>query len=345
MKPTGWLLAVLALVGCSRQEKYVQTSFQRPQTECMVKMTPVKHQGRSELCWIYAMLATIESEHLMQGDSVNLSADYVARQVLEEQALASYLTAGRHKGSVRGMSSRLLNLISRHGVTHRDAYHVDHKVNWRVLMRKVERLAVQSANRREGTMQMMDNVRNLLDRELRPEVRYVFMLGAEYTPQEFARSVCRDNEYAALTSFTHHPFGQSFVLEVTDNIERDAFMNVPLDTLHRYIDHALQSGHPVCWEGDISEPKFSFRQGVALMQDDRQQVTQQSRQLGFESFATTDDHCMELVGIARSAKGKRLYICKNSWGKNNPFGGLMYMSESYLRAKTIAVWIPRQALP
>ena len=129
-----------------------------------------------------------------------------------------------------------------------------------------------------------------------------------------------------------------------DNFEHDAFLNVPLDTLQQYIDQALRNGHPVCWEGDISEPKFSFKQGIALMQNDRETVTQQSRQQAFETFATTDDHCMELVGIARSKKGKRLYICKNSWGTKNPFGGLMYMSESYLRAKTVAVWIPRQAL-
>lgn len=47
--------------------------------EVMNKITPVKDQGNSSLCWVYAMLATIESECLMKGDSVNLSAAYVAR--------------------------------------------------------------------------------------------------------------------------------------------------------------------------------------------------------------------------------------------------------------------------
>ena len=28
---------------------------------------------------------------------------------------------------------------------------------------------------------------------------------------------------------------------------------------------------------------------------------------------------------------------KNSWGKDNPYGGLMYMSEEYLKLKTVAV--------
>ena len=44
-------------------------------------MTPVKNQGKSELCWAYAMLATIETEHLLRGDSVNLSPQYLGRML------------------------------------------------------------------------------------------------------------------------------------------------------------------------------------------------------------------------------------------------------------------------
>ena len=31
---------------------------------------------------------------------------------------------------------------------------------------------------------------------------------------------------------------------------------------------------------------------------------------------------------------------KNSWGTGNPYGGLVYMAESYLRLKTVAVVMP-----
>lgn len=40
------------------------------------------------------MLATIETEHIMMGDSVNLSADYVARNFLSEQARCHFLSSG-----------------------------------------------------------------------------------------------------------------------------------------------------------------------------------------------------------------------------------------------------------
>ena len=66
-------------------------------------------------------------------------------------------------------------------------------------------------------------------------------------------------------------------------------------------------------------------------------MTQDERQRAFESFSVTDDHCMELVGIARDAAGRRWFICKNSWGTDNPYGGFMYMSYNYARLNTVAV--------
>ena len=95
----------------------------------------------------------------------------------------------------------------------------------------------------------------------------------------------------------------------------------------------------------MSEPGFSFARGVATLPDGTP-TTQAHRQEAFERFLTTDDHCMAVVGLARNARGRRFFIMKNSWGTNNPYGGLMYVSEDYVRLKTVAVAVPRdQGLP
>ena len=80
------------------------------------------------------------------------------------------------------------------------------------------------------------------------------MYGAEYTPGEFARSVCSPGAYVGLTSFTHHPFYTRFALEVPDNTEHNEFYNVPIDTLMATIERAVRTGHGVCWEGDNAFP-------------------------------------------------------------------------------------------
>ncbi len=317
--------------------------------EVRLKTTPVKRQGHSGLCWAYAMLATIETEHLMQGDSVNLSVDFVARHFLKEQTMA--FRRGNDI-STRGIAPMLIRLIQVYGLTHYDAYHLrgdddEHRLNYNVLCNKLEHLA-RFNQRSLSTLEK--KAEELLDEKIGPVPRYVFMLGAEYTALEFAHSVCRKDEYESITSFTHHPFNQYFPLEVADNYYRDTYLNLPLDTMMMRIDNALRQGHPVCWEGDISEPLFSFAKGMAMLQDEHQPVTQKYRQQSFELGKTTDDHCMEIVGIAwkRESRGaadgsprQKYYIMKNSWGDGNPYGGFMYVSENYVRLKTIGIVLPR----
>ena len=337
-------LALFLLVGCAKQagQKFPTHRFT---DEVRLRTTPVKDQGRSSLCWVYAMLATIETEHLMQGDSVNLSPDYVARMYLMEQVKQRLLTRSGKTASVnnsvaittRGMAGMLIDLIQTYGIHRFDAYHKRNGAGYDVIERKLSQ-AVLSAQTGDLATKI-NRIEALLDDEIGTIPQQVFLYRATYTPQEFARSVCKDNEYLALTSFTHHPFGTYFPLEVPDNYFHNTFLNVPIDTLMHRIEQSIRSGHPVCWEGDTSEDGFSFAEGVAKLENDNEKPTQAQRQKAFETYRTTDDHCMEIVGIAHDKAGNKYFCCKNSWGKNNRFGGFMYLSYNYVRLKTIAVYI------
>ena len=299
--------------------------------ETLLGYTPVKHQGSSPLCWAYAMLATIETEHIQMGDSVNLSVDYVARHLLAEQARQHFLSGGYDSITLRGTAPLLLRLISEYGVMPYDSYNAP-SLNYKALARRLQTMSETS----HDLSQLSTRAQRLFDERIGYMPKNVYMLGAEYTPQQFAHSVYMLGEYTALTSFTHHPFDQTFAIEVPDNYSDELFYNVPIDVMMRRIEMSLRAGHPVCWEGDVSEPGFSFERGIAELPDDIP-CTQQQRQKAFETRRTTDDHCMCLIGIAHDNKGRRYYIAKNSYGTKNPYGGLMYLSENYVRMKTVAV--------
>ena len=313
--------------------------------ETMNRMTPVKDQGRSPLCWAYAMLAVIECDRLALGDSVNLSAACVAHTALMDEAERRYLTRGARDMSLRGMAPMLTDEIMRNGVLPYDAYRSEENIY--VAVRRAQRAVDEAVARRTGVGRMRKKLDTVLDGAIGPMPRRVYMYGAEYTPQEFARSVCRAGDYVALTSFTHKPYYEDIVLDVPDNRRNCTFMNLPLDEMMRRVDEALLSGHSVCWEGDTSERGFMWKRGVARLNDEKTRVTQASRQREFETFRTTDDHCMAVVGTARDSHGHRYYVCKNSWGTGNIFGGLLLMSENYMRMKTVCVVIkkPTPALP
>ena len=328
MKKTVFLfLSFLVLISCGKQRGKVNVSEEKFTVELRLPTTPVKDQGTSSLCWVYAMLATLETEHIMRGDSVNLSPDYVARMYLSEQAshrclLPNKVVQKEADITTRGMCTMALDLIQTYGLQHYDAYHRRLNMDYNVLCRKLD---------------YGNDTEKLLDKYIGPLPNQVFMLGALYTPLEFAHSVCTDDEYIALTSFTHHPYGQRFPLEVPDNYFHDTFLNVPLDTMMNRIVQSLRAGHPVCWEGDTSEPGFLFGNGFAVLKHEDKKVTAERRQASFEAHRTTDDHVMEIVGLAHDQHGRRFFLCKNSWGTANRYHGFMFLSENYVRMKTIAV--------
>ena len=328
MKKTVFLfLSFLVLISCGKQRGKVNVSEEKFTVELRLPTTPVKDQGSSSLCWVYAMLATLETEHIMRGDSINLSPDYVARMYLSEQAdrhrlLPNKVAKNMPSITTRGMCTMALDLIQTYGLQHYDAYRHKLDMDYNVLCRKLD---------------YGNDTEKLLDKYIGPLPNQVFMLGALYTPLEFAHSVCTDDEYVALTSFTHHPYGQRFPLEVPDNYFHNTFLNVPLDTMMNRIVQSLRAGHPVCWEGDISEPGFLFGDGFAVLKYEDKKMTAERRQAAFEAHRTTDDHVMEIVGLAHDQHGRRFFLCKNSWGTANRYHGFMFLSENYVRMKTIAV--------
>lgn len=242
--------ALLLTTGCSQEppKHYVH--------EVINAMTPVKNQGKSQLCWAYAMLATIETEHLRWGDSVNLSPAYIAQMMRQEPNVPE---------SGRGMGATLLTLIHKYGIVGYDA--------------------MRTANA--------------------PAPQFVFMLGAEYTPHEFARSVCAPGEYLALTSDSHKPYYEEVDINVPDNWLCNRFLNIPMDSLLNKTIRAVRRHHGVCWE--------------------------------------SRHHAMAIVGIAHDDSGEKFFVMKNSWGTNGPYRGLAYLSFSDFRSQTLAVEMTREA--
>lgn len=202
-------LAALLLASCGYQKK-PEAAAPSPQgagkdnlplNAQLIGSTPIKNQGKSELCWAYGMLATIESEHIMKGDSVNLSVAYVARMMLQEKALEYYFAQGKKPISMRGMASMLIHYIDKYGAQPYDSYEDPKDVNYKILCRKVEKICDGAIAQKSGIEKLKDELNNLFDREIGyMPAKQVHMLGAEYTPLEFAHSVCYPEEYVSLTS-------------------------------------------------------------------------------------------------------------------------------------------------
>jgi bleomycin hydrolase len=178
-----------------------------------------------------------------------------------------------------------------------------------------------------------------------------------YTPKSFADDVLHfdANDYVNLTSFTHHPFYSSFILEVPDNFSNGYFYNVTLSELISLTKHAVQTGYSLMWDADVSNSMFRQSEGFALQLVDEKKKSigpddpeikydQSLRQKLFANLTTQDDHLMHLVGIEQSEGGKDFFLVKNSWGAVGPFDGYIHVSEAYFAINTISLVVPKVAL-
>ena len=65
----------------------------------------------------------------------------------------------------------------------------------------------------------------------------------------------------------------------------------------------------------------------------------------FDEKSSTDDHGMHLYGCAKDQNGTKYYLIKNSWGVTGAYDGVWYMSENFVKAKTLNFVVNKKALP
>lgn len=219
----------------------------------------------------------------------------------------------------------------------------------------------------------------LLDAYFGPMPERFTYEGKEYTPETFAASLPIEfDNYIDITSFTHHPFYEPFIIEVPDNWMWGQAYNLPLDEMMQVIDHALDEGYTVSWGTDVSEKGFSRTKGIGIVPEadlesmsgteaekwgkltDREKeaalykfdkpgkeltITQELRQTAFDNFETTDDHGMVIVGTAKDQAGNSYYKVQNSWNTVPPYDGFWYFSRPFVAYKTTSIMVNKQALP
>lgn len=319
--------------------------------------TSIKSQANTGTCWSFATASFIESELMRQGKGEHdLSEMYVVRNIYKDKARNYLLRQGKANFSQGSLSHDLINIIKQGGVMPESIYsgllegekahnHSEMEAGLKGFLDGV--LSTKKLSKKWPMA--MDAILDTYIGEAPEEFEYK---GKQYTPQSLAQSLSiNPADYVSLTSFTHHPFGESFVLEIPDNYSNGRFMNIPIEDLMETIDKALAEGYSVAWDGDVSEKGFDAKQGIAVLPakparkdlfkkpGEEIEVTQEDRQSNFESYSTTDDHLMHIIGSAEDQEGNEYYIIKNSWGKISPYRGRLYMSKAYAAMKTVAIMV------
>ncbi len=363
-------IALCSVALLSAQIKDVSSAPYNFKVTTILPSTPVKNQAVTGTCWSFTVKSFFESELLRKGKGEhNLSEMFSVRYNYINRVNDNYLKLGKGNLAEGSLNLMALNVMDSYGMVPEEVYtgiNYDSKThNHRELNSFINAIAQVPIDLKTKSPEYTKLLNSLLDIYLGPVPDSFSYRGKVYTPKSFFKELdLKTEDYLHLTSFSHHPFYSNFVLEIPDNWNSGRFHNLPLDEFVRVIDYALENGHTVSWGGDMSEKCYSDEMGIAInatkeelaSEEGRklsfsrvykeEPVTQESRQQGFETFVTTDDHLMHLIGKGVDSQGTVYYIVKNSWKPEiNRFGGYNFLSLNYVKAKTVYLMVHKDAIP
>ena len=348
-------------------------------------ITSVKNQASTGTCWSFSGVALLESELIrMNKGEFDLSDMYIVRKNYEDKAKKIARLHGSINFSQGGSFADVVETINDFGILPEEAYEGlsygaethDHSELEKVLAGYMNGI-IESRNL---TPVWFNGFNAILDNYL-GEVPATFIYdGEEFTPHSFAEYLeLNQDDYVSLTSFTHHPFYKAFPIEVPDNWRWALSYNLPIDEFMEVMETAVMNGYTIAWASDVSEAGFS-RLGIAVVPDEsspmnagsdqehwlgqstrerdaslrsrvgidilaEKSITQEMRQKAFDNYETTDDHGMQIYGIASDQNGNKYFMVKNSWGDTGPYDGLWYASFPFVKYKTLSIVLHKGAIP
>jgi bleomycin hydrolase len=351
-----------------------------------VKITPIKNQHRSGTCWSFSGLAFLESEMLRMGKpEMDLSEMFVVRNAYADKAVKYVRFHGSLNFGGGGSFYDVVETVRKYGIVPEEAYkgleygeemHVHGEFD--AVTKAYVDAIIGNPNKKISTA-WKAGYDGILDAYMGKLPQSFDFQGKTYNPTTFASSLGLNlNDYVYVSSYTHHPFYQKFVLEVPDNWAFGDMYNLPLDEFIQIFDNAINTGYSVAWASDVSEKGFAYKHGIAIVPEANvkemnnsekskwtdlsqkekdemlykfdkpgieKNITQEDRQKAFDNYLTTDDHGMLIYGIATDQNGNKYYMVKNSWGTTDKYKGVFYASEAFVKYKTLSILVHKNAIP
>lgn len=331
----------------------------------IVTATPVKNQANTGTCWCFSTTSLVESECMKTGGpELDLSEMFTVRNIYIEKAKNYVLRQGHAQFGEGGLGHDEIRAVATYGAIPESIYsglqNGAAKHNHQKMADSLQRYLNNILKARPLPDNWMDGYVKILDDNLGAPPAQFNYGGRQYTPQTFAKEVVKFNadDYVNLTSFTHHPYYESFILEAPDNFSNGYYYNLPLTELIDVVKNAVNKGYTVMWDADVSNKGFLQEKGFALNLSDSMkyntdalnpdvseaQYNSAVRQQLYENLTTEDDHLMHIVGTEKTKAGKTFFVVKNSWGEVGPYKGYINVSEAYFAINTVSLVVPKAAL-
>jgi bleomycin hydrolase len=309
-------------------------------------------QGNTGTCWCYAGISLMESEIYRQtGQQLKLSEMYIVYWEYVERA--EYFV--EHRGDMyfgQGSETNAVpKIMKKHGLLPAGQYagklkgqrFDDHSKMSKEIKSYLQYVKENNLWDKDA---VVSNVKSILNFYMTEPPTVVKVQEKEMSPKEYMVEVTKLNpdDYFCFMSTMSKTYNQKGELEEPDNWwHDDSYYNLKLDDFISVLTSALEQGYTVSICGDVSEPGYDRYEEVGIIPDfdiPQKYINQDSREFRINNGASTDDHCIHLVGYTKK-DGHTWFMIKDSSSSafDGPNKGYRFIREDYARLKILAVMV------
>jgi bleomycin hydrolase len=346
--------------------------------------TSVKDQNKSGTCWSFSAISFLESELLRKGKGeYDLSDMFPVYDCFLRKADKYVRLHGKCAFPFGGASSDVFDVLRGRGMMPESAFnglnYGKDKHEHNELNNTLKGFLDAVIKGKEITIVWKKAYTAILNTYLGEVPQQFIENGKTYTSESYTKMLgLNADDYVILTSFTHHPFYTMYEKDVPDNWNHGMVYNIPLDEITQIAQSSIDKGYTFVWGGDVSEKGFSWKNGIAIIADEESDdikgsdrdkwesmnererkdvaykfekivperiITQEIRQNDYDTWLSTDDHGMHIIGAAQDVNGTYYFKVKNSWNTSNPQHGYLYMSVPFFKDKMLDITVHKDVVP
>lgn len=309
-------------------------------------------QGNAGTCWCFSATSFMESEiYRLHKKEVKLSEMYTVYWEYVDRAVDFVKTRGETYFNEGSEANAIPKIWRKYGIVPESAYPGKEEgrkfhSHRKMVQEMSDYLEGVKKNNAWNEDEVAATIKSILEDYMGAPPEEFQFDEKTWTPATYLKDYLKldMDDYVSFMSTSKANFYEMSELVEADNWWHAAnYYNIPLEDYFQLIVSTIKQGYTISICGDISEPGRSSLEEVSIIPTfdiPAEYINDDSRQYRLDNGATTDDHCIHLVGY-KEIDGEYWFLMKDSGssGFDGAHQGYCFYHQDYIKLKMMNILI------